>query len=175
MILDRKAVHAIRSSMPDHCLAQVLRRFAIVLVAMTVLVNAAPLKDLALVPGLWRFATELHADSANGERLSAPQVEREAHTICIVPGTDVARALFGGIQPKDCGNNEVNAANGKIDFASACSPDEDGVSMDLSGAGTYTSRTVSIALKVRGEGEGNNAIMTGSVEGTWLGDCQNKH
>jgi len=145
-------------------------RYTLFAPVFLVALAAAPASnDGGLEPGQWHVVTMMKADTANGEALSTPHAEREVADGC-VSDRDPAHLIYSSAM-SECKAYNVTAAKGTIAFTGVCPTDDDGVSLDMSGTGTYSGQHMSLRIDARAESEGNQATMSGTIEATRIGSC----
>jgi hypothetical protein len=148
------------------------RRAGFIPLAILLLADAPPPANEVIDPGLWRVVVDLGVDTVNGQPPSTPHVEHEEETGCFSSGgRNIAELFADQALPEGCRAYQVHAAQGEIGFTAICPPDEDGVSMDMTGAGTYTSSRISMRIDMRAESDGNQVSMSGKLMATRLGNC----
>jgi len=149
-------------------------RIVIPLVCLSVLAGAAPssTKD-GLLPGRWHVVVDLKADAANGKRLNVPVGDAEGFNSCVSEAVSgPAKFVSSNALDQGCHAYQAHAANGVISFTAICPTDEDGVSFDMSGSGTYTSERMSLKIDARGESSGNQLALSGTVTANRTGLCR---
>ena len=169
---DKSASHEMMAIDPIFEISRALRSASIIAPAMLLLAAVAPTaEDDALNPGLWRVRIDLEADTANGKPLGTPHHEHEEQVGCFSSRDNIAELFAEKTLPQGCHTYQVHADRGDVSFTAICSPDEDGVSMDMSGAGKYSGDQMSMKIDARAESDGDQATMSGMLTAIRLGEC----
>ena len=155
-----------------------MRRLVVLSIVVLGLSGSAPAitqNSDQLNPGKWRITIDLAADTANGKPLDKPHTGHQEQLSCLTSATSSPEtALVKEGLPEECQIYQVHVAAGKISFTAICPTDEDGVSIDMSAAGTYTSNNMALQIDARAESDGNQANMSGTMLARRVGVCQAK-